>query len=107
MADADKVASIRVKAEALAGCSLGEHGDTLAEMAASAACAWCNRDDIPEDMETVVAALTVSLSEGRETVKSLTRGDTSITYDTERGLLPSTVRSILAPWRRLGRIKEG
>ena len=107
MVSADKVAVIRAKAEALAGHSLGDNGDTLTEMAARAAMAWCNREDIPEDMETVVAALTVSLSEGREAVKSLTRGDTSVTYDTNGGMAGLASLTALAPWRRLGRVKEG
>lgn len=107
MVAADKVASIRAKAEVLAGHSLGDNGDALTEMAACAAMAWCSRDDIPEDMEAVVAALTVSLSEGREAVKSLTRGDTSITYDTEGGMAGLAALAALAPWRRLGRLKGG
>ena len=86
MVGADKVSAIREKAEALAGHSLGNNGDALTEMTAKAAMAWCNREDIPEDMEVVVAALTVSLAEGREVVKSLTRGDTSVTYDTNAGM---------------------
>ena len=106
MVGADKVASIRAKAEVLAGHSLGDNGDALTEMTAQAACAWCNREDIPEDMEVVVAALTVSLSEGREAVKSLTRGDTSITYDTDGGVLGLASLNALAPWRRLARLKE-
>ena len=57
MVAADKVASIRAKAEVLAGHSLGDNGDALTEMAAQAAMAWCNREDIPEDMEQAVAAL--------------------------------------------------
>ena len=104
MVGADKVSVIRAKAEALAGHSLGDNGDTLTEMAAQAACAWCNREDIPEDMETVVAALTVSLAEGREAVKSLTRGDTSVTYDTGGGMAGLASLAALAPWRRLGRL---
>lgn len=107
MAASDKVASIRAKAEALAGHSLGDNGDALAEMAAQAAMAWCNREDIPEDMEAVVAALTVSLSEGREAVKAVTRGDTSITYDTAGGMAGMASLAALAPWRKLGRLKEG
>ena len=107
MVAADKVASIRAKAEVLAGHSLGDNGDTLTEMAAQTACAWCSRDDIPEDMEAVVAALTVSLSEGREAVKSLTRGDTSVTYDTNAGVTGLASLTALAPWRRLGQLKEG
>ena len=106
MVGADKVAAIRMKAEVLAGHSLGEKGDTLTEMAAQRACAWCCREDIPEDMETVVAALTVSLAEGREVVKSLTRGDTSVSYDTNAGMTGLASLAALAPWRRLGRVKE-
>ena len=107
MAAADKVASIRAKAEILAGHSLGDNGDALTEMAAQAACAWCNREDIPEDMEVAVAALTVSLSGGGEAVKAVTRGDTSITYDTSGGMAGLAVLSALAPWRKLGQLKEG
>ena len=106
MVSADKVFAIRAKAEALAGRSLGDHGTALTEMAAQAAMAWCNREDIPEDMEVVVAALTVSLSEGWEDVKSLTRGDTSITYDTDGGVLGLASLNALTPWRRLGVVKE-
>ena len=106
MVAADKVASIRAKAEVLAGHSLGDNGDALTEMTAQAACAWCNREDIPEDMEVVVAALTVSLSEGREAVKAVTRGDTSITYDTSGGMTGLASLAALSPWRKLGRLKE-
>ena len=107
MVGADKVAAIRAKAEVLAGRSLGDNGDALTEMAAQRACAWCNREDIPEDMEVVVAALTVSLAEGREAVKSLTRGDTSVTYDTNAGRTGLASLAALATWRRLGQLKEG
>ena len=107
MVGADKVSAIRAKAEVLAGHSLGDNGDALTEMTAGAAMAWCNREDIPEEMETVVAALTVSLAEGREAVKSLTRGDTSVTYDTNAGVTGLASLTALAPWRRLGQLKEG
>ena len=107
MIGADQVAAIRAKAEVLAGRSLGDNGDALTEMAAQRACAWCNREDIPEEMETVVAALTVSLSEGREAVKAVTRGDTSVTYDTNAGVTGLASLTALAPWRRLGQLKEG
>ena len=107
MVGADKVAAIRTKAEVLAGHSLGDNGDTLTEMAAQAAMAWCSREDIPEDMETVVAALTVSLAEGREAVKAVTRGDTSVSYDTNDGMTGLASLTALAPWRRLGQLKEG
>ena len=107
MVGADKVSAIRAKAEVLAGRSLGDNGDALTEMTAGAAMAWCNREDIPEEMETVVAALTVSLSEGREAVKAVTRGDTSVTYDTNAGVTGLASLTALAPWRRLGQLKEG
>ena len=96
-------ASIRYKAEVLLGASLGDQGDLLTEMAAEAALAWCCREDIPQEMEQAVAALTVARAQGGSAVKSLTRGDTSITYDTGG----SSGMETLAPWRRLGRLKEG
>ena len=106
MVGADKVAAIRAKAEALAGRSLGDHGTALTEMAAQRACAWCNRADIPEDMEQAVAALVLSLEGGQGgAVKSVTRGDTSVTYAGEEGGAPALAG--LAPWRRLGQLKEG
>mgnify|MGYP001428578059 CR=1 FL=1 len=80
MTGTDKAAAIRVKAERLAGRSLGENGDALTEMAMERACAWCGREDIPEAMEQAVAALLLDM-EGREAaVKSVTRGDTAVTY---------------------------
>ena len=106
MVGADKIAAIRAKAEALAGHSLGDNGDALTEMAAQAAMAWCNREDIPEDMEVVVAALTVSLAGGREAIKAVTRGDTSVSYDTNAGMTGLASLAALAPWRRLGQLKE-
>ena len=102
----EKLAAILKKAEALMGYPLGEYGEDLTSIAAALACAWCNREDIPEDMEVVIAALTVSLAEGREAVKSLTRGDTSVTYDTNAGVTGLASLTALAPWRRLGRVKE-
>ena len=89
MSGADKAAAIREKAERLAGRSLGENGDALTEMA----------------MEQAVAALILDM-EGREAaVKSVTRGDTSVTYAVSDG--QSAALTGLAPWRRLGRLKEG
>ena len=105
MIGADKVAAIRAKAEVLAGRSLGDNGDALTEMAAQAACAWCNREDIPEDMEQAVAALTLTMEDGGNgAVKSVTRGDTAVTYAVSGGVSPALAG--LAPWRRLGRVKE-
>lgn len=103
MVGADKVQAIRGKAEALAGRSLGDSGDLLAELAAQRALAWCQRDDIPEEMEQAVAALLLSLEEGGETVKAVQRGDTAITYDTGSG--GNGALAALAPWRRLGRVR--
>ena len=89
MTGTDKAAAIREKAERLAGRSLGENGDALTEMA----------------MEQAVAALLLDM-EGREAaVKSVTRGDTSVTYAVSDG--QSAALAGLAPWRRLGRLKEG
>lgn len=98
----DQIASIRDKAEALYGMSLGENGDLLVSMAAERAMAHCCRADIPEEMEQAVAALVVFLAGGGECVKSLTRGDTSISYDTA----VSAPLALLAPWRRLGTVKR-
>lgn len=102
MVDADKVSSIRAKAEVLAGRSLGEQGDLLAEMAAQRACACCNRPDIPAEMEQAVAALVLSMTAGEGDVKSVTRGDTAISYFVS----PSqSALDTLEPWRRLGTVK--
>lgn len=100
-----QISAIRAKAEALLGQSLGDSGDTLTAMTAEAAMAWCQREDIPEAMEQAVAGLVVSTVQGQSTVKSLTRGDTSVTYDTGADGLTGT--AALSPWRRLGRVKEG
>ena len=106
MIGADKVAAIRAKAEVLAGRSLGDNGDALTEMAAQAACAWCSREDIPEDMEQAVAALALTMEDGESAAdKSVTRGHTSVTYAVSDG--QSAALAGLAPWRRLGRLKEG
>ena len=52
-----------------------------------------------------MAALILDM-EGREAaVKSVTRGDTAVTYAVTDG--QSAALAGLAPWRRLGRLKEG
>lgn len=108
MVTADKVKAIRTKAEALAGKGLGENGDLLVEIAASIARALCCREDIPEDMEAVVAQL--ALLAGRESdqsgVKSITRGDTSVTYVEEVGERFGEIVTQLSPFRRLGRLRR-
>ena len=103
MTGADKVAAIRAKAEALAGRSLGDHGTALTEMAAERSCAWCRREDIPAEMEQAVAALVLAMEGGEGgAVKSVTRGDTSVTYAVGDSGFPALAG--LAPWRRLGRL---
>ena len=97
--DIDKVKAIRDKAEALGGQSLGEHGDLLVEMAAQRACAFCQREDIPEEMEQAVAALALAL-QGNERAKTVQRGDTSITYDVGKALLEAP-EGLLRPFCRL------
>ena len=106
MVTTDKLAAIRGKAELLAGRSLGDGGDDLTEMAVQRACAYCNRPDVPEEMEQAVAALVAALADGGEggAVKSVTRGDTSVTYATASGGLLGL--EALAPWRRLGTLKD-
>ena len=85
--------AILTKAEALAGEPLGEAG----------ALAHCNRSDIPEEMEQAVAAVLVGLVSRESDVKSITRGDTSVTY-----LDGKNAESVLlAPWCRLGTLREG
>ena len=101
----EKLAAILKKAEVLVGYPLEEYGECLTGFAAALACAWCNREDIPEDMEQAVAALTLTMEDGGNgAVKSVTRGDTAVTYAVSGGLSPALAG--LAPWRRLGRVKE-
>ena len=77
--------AILTKAEALAGEPLGEAGALLAEI------------------EQAVAAVLVGLVSRESDVKSITRGDTSVTY-----LDGKNAESVLlAPWCRLGTLREG
>ena len=92
--------AIRKKAEVLAGEDLGKDGDMLVDMAVQRACAYCQRRDVPEEMEQAVAVLVLSLQE-RDGVKSVTRGDTAVTYQSRGDPL-----TFLAPFRRLGGLKE-
>lgn len=101
MMDQAQREAIRKKAAVLTGEDLGEDGDTLVEMAAQRACAYCQRQDIPREMEQAVAALAVSMRDG-DGVKSVTRGDTAITYEAQKDPM-----ALLAPFRRLGGLKEG
>lgn len=106
MVAAEKLETIQKKAEALVGEPLGEYGEDLTGIAVALACAWCNREDIPEDMEDAVALMAAALAGERSAIKTIKRGDTSVTYDTDGGALGLPVVSFLAPWRRLGRLKE-
>ena len=79
--------AILTKAEALAGEPLGEAGALLAEIACERALAHCNRGLVSRESD----------------VKSITRGDTSVTY-----LDGKNAESVLlAPWCRLGTLREG
>ncbi len=98
----EQLASIRAKAEALLGSSLGDSGDLLVSMAADRAMAWCRRKDIPVEMEQAVAVLVVDSASGGA-VKALTRGDTSISFETDGS---GGINALLAPWRRLGTLEE-
>ena len=95
--------AILTKAEALAGEPLGEAGAALAEIACERALSHCNRSDIPEEMEQAVAAVLVGLVSRESDIKSVTRGDTSVTYSDEKNV----EYALLAPWRRLGTLREG
>jgi len=109
------------KAAALnGGTSLGENAAPLAEMVIQKALAFCQRQDVPEDMEPAAAALLLALwrglprSGGDEggagdtqamswealaasgAVKSIQRGDTAITFhsggtETGSGAVSGTV----------------
>lgn len=103
MIAADKVKAIRDKAEALGGQSLGKNGDILVEMAAQRAMSYCQREDIPEEMEQAVAALALALN-GEDVVKTIQRGDTAITYDVKKTAVKAP-ESLLAPFCRLGRVR--
>ena len=97
--------AILTKAETLFGGELGEKGAALVEMACARALAYCNRPDIPEEMEQAVAALAVGLASRESGVKSVTRGDTSVTYDAAADGLCG-LGAALAPWCRLGTLRE-
>lgn len=62
MVPEETLRTVREKAELLnGGASLGETGDALAEIAVQRAMAYCQRRDVPEDMEQAVAALLLAL----------------------------------------------
>lgn len=89
-------------AETLAGESFGERGLTLAEIAAERAMAFCCREDIPQEMEQAVASLLCAVEGRQSDVKSVTRGDTAVTYETSH----SASYGPLRPFCRLGTVKD-
>lgn len=105
MSASDKTPAIRNQAEALLGRSLGENGDSITAAAILWAMAYCRREDIPAAMELPLARLVAAIADGDDAaVKSLTRGDTSVTYAADS----ETVGPVagLAPFRRMGRLRR-
>ena len=100
MINQTQLARIAAKAQLLAGEALGDEIADLAELAAQRAMAYCCRSDIPEEMEQAVALLLLNMQDGGQSVKSLQRGDTAVTYAEESPLAQ------LQPFRRLGRVQE-
>lgn len=94
-------ARILALAEALAGESFGERGATLCDIACERAMRFCNRDDIPQEMEQAVASLLCGLECAQSDVKSVTRGDTAVTYETSH----SASYAPLRPFCALGTVK--
>ena len=79
-----------------------DQGAMLAELAGDSACAFCNRADIPKEMEQAVAMLLLELQEGCGSVSSVRRGDTAVTYKPAQ----SAAKAALRPFCRLGTVKE-
>lgn len=98
----EQLARILALAEALAGESFGERGETLCEAACARAMAFCNRTDIPLEMEQAVASLLCALEGAQSGVKSVTRGDTAVTYETSH----SASYAPLRPFCKLGTVKH-
>ncbi len=133
--DGVRLEEILRKAELLSGGPLPEDAGALAETAARQAMALCQREDVPEDMELAVASLLLSLlpGGGRDggedgdggpdlyaagAVKSIQRGDTTITYASDGASAAQSAGEALraaasaaaavdwSPWRRPGRLKH-
>lgn len=98
----EQLARILALAEALAGETFGERGEALAEIAAERAMTFCNRTDIPQEMEQAVASLLCAVEGAQSDVKSVTRGDTAVTYETSH----SASYAPLRPFCRLGTVKD-
>lgn len=82
---------------ALSGMEMNERVDALFDVALLNALAYCNRDDVPYKMEGALALILADMMRngGEKGVKSMTRGDVSVTYsdkDNVKGELGSFVR---------------
>ena len=89
--------------EALAGEPFGERGLTLAQIAAERAMAFCCREDVPPEMEQAVASLLCAVHSRESGVKSVTRGDTAVAFETAQ----NAEFALLRPWCKLGVLKKG
>lgn len=98
----EQLSRILALAEALAGETFGERGEALAQIACERAMTFCNRTDIPQEMEQAVASLLCALEGAQSDVKSVTRGDTAVTYETSH----SASYAPLRPFCKLGTVKD-
>ena len=98
----EQLERILTLAETLAGESFGERGLTLAQIACERAMTFCNRTDIPQEMEQAVASLLCAVEGRQSDVKSVTRGDTAVTYETSH----SASYAPLRPFCKLGTVKD-
>lgn len=98
----EQLARILALAETLAGESFGERGSVLAQIACDRAMAFCCRDDIPQEMEQAVASLLCAVEGAQSGVKSVTRGDTAVTFETPQNAFYAPLR----PFCRLGTVKD-
>lgn len=99
----DQLRRIWHMAEVLSGEKISEErAMILAQMAAENACAFCNRADIPAEMEQAVARVMLELENPCEDVSRVQRGDTAVTYRSAQG----GVQAALRPFCRLGTVGE-
>jgi len=99
----EQLARIVTKAEALLGTSIGTGAAALCEMACERAMAFCGREDIPLGMEQAVASLLCAIISRESGVKTIQRGDTSLSFETAQ----NAEIALLRPWCRLGTLKKG
>ena len=100
--DPEQLRRIWRMAELLGGEELGEErGNALAEMAVNAACAFCNRSEVPEAMEQAVARLVLELKCPQGSVSTVQRGDTAVTYKAAQ----NGAQTALRPFCRLGTVE--